>query len=73
MILIMVVGISDFVYVDECGVHNYYQRDWGRTKRGVRIHGTKPEKSWANMKRWLVDNLCRFVSVELAIMSYFNC
>jgi transposase len=30
------------------------------------------EHSWANMKRWLKDNLSRYVSIELAIYDYFK-
>ena len=30
------------------------------------------EKSWANMKRWLRDNLSSFHSVEPAIYEYFS-
>ena len=31
----------------------------------------KIEKSWANLKNWLVDNQCRFFSVDFAIEQYF--
>lgn len=30
------------------------------------------EKSWANLKRWLVDNLHRFPSLDFAIEFYFG-
>ncbi len=29
------------------------------------------EKSWANLKRWLKDNLIRFPSLEIAVEWYF--
>jgi transposase len=29
------------------------------------------EKSWANLKRWLIDNISRFFSPEAAVMFYF--
>lgn len=31
------------------------------------------EKSWANLKRWLCDNLNRFRSLDMAIEAYFGC
>ena len=30
------------------------------------------EKSWANLKRWLKDNLLRFPSVDIAVDWYFT-
>jgi len=32
----------------------------------------KIEKSWANLKRWLVDNLQRFFSLDVAIEHYLE-
>jgi len=29
------------------------------------------EKSWANLKHWLVDNLVRFPSLDFAVDVYF--
>jgi len=42
--IIIYFGITDIVYVDESGINRYYQRGYGRAKRGVRIHGTKSGK-----------------------------
>ncbi len=33
--------IVNIVYVDESGINQYYQRGYGRAKRGVRVYGTK--------------------------------
>ena len=30
------------------------------------------EKSWANLKHWLIDNACRFYSLDFAIEYYFS-
>ena len=32
----------------------------------------KIEFSWANLKRWLTDNICRFFSLDFAIEQYFE-
>ena len=159
MILIMLLNIENFVFVDECGVQDEFRRNHARAKRGVRVHGTRPgkkpkrtnvvaglwgkkhvavrcynhtttsaffedwfewellsvipegslitmdnasfhrkkhlakiaakygvyllflpayspdmnniEPSWANLKRWLVDNSKRFFSLDFAIEQYF--
>jgi len=158
MILIVVLNVEHFIFVDECGVQDDFRRERARAKRGVRVHSTKPgkkpkrtnvvaglwgrkhiavrcynhtttaaffedwfewellsvipvgsviildnatfhrkkhlaeiaarygvyllflpayspdlnkiEKSWANLKHWLVDNLRRFFSVDFAIEQY---
>jgi transposase len=36
--------ITNIVYVDESGINSHYQRGYGRAKRGVRVHGTRPGK-----------------------------
>lgn len=45
--LITFFCITDIVYVDESGINRYYQRAYGRSKRGVRIHGTKHGKRFS--------------------------
>ena len=42
--LIVKYGVTEFVFVDECGVNRYYHRTHGRAKRGVRVHGVKHGK-----------------------------
>ena len=158
-VLIMFFNISGLVYADESGVHQHYQRDRVRAKRGIKVYGDKPgkrakktnviaglyngehvavrcyehstnatffedwfewdllaavpersviildnatfhrkkqlhkiaarynmvvlflppyspdfnkiEKSWANLKHWLKDNLKRFPSLDFAVERYF--
>jgi transposase len=160
IIYVMCLGVTEVIYVDECGINAYYQREYGRAKRGVRVKGVRRgkrfkrtnviaglwgskhvavqcythsttsaffedwfefellavisenalvildnasfhrkkhlfkiaqryrvnllflppyspdynpiEKSWANFKRWLCDNLKRFPSIDFAIEYYFN-
>ncbi len=164
-LIITSIGIVNIVYVDESGINQYYQRGYGRAKRGVRVNGTMSgrrlrrtniiaalwyglmgkkhvamqtyshstnsaffedwfefellaaipelsliimdnasfhrkkqlckiaerhgsiilflppyspdfnpiEKSWANFKRWLQDNLKLFPNVDWAAMFYFGC
>jgi transposase len=155
----MYLGVTEVIYVDECGINAYYQREYGRAKRGVRVKGIKRgkrfkrtniiaglwggkhvavhsyahsttavffedwfefellavvpqnalvimdnasfhrkkylfkiaerygvnllflppyspdlnpiEKSWANFKKWLCDNLVRFPSIDFAVLHYF--
>jgi len=45
MILIVFVGIENFVFVDECGVQNDFRRKRARAKRGVRVHAQDRVKS----------------------------
>ena len=159
IILIVFFCVSEFVFVDESGIHKHHQRDMARARRGVRVHDERPgkrskktnviaglhgkkhvavrcyehsttaaffeewfewellgvvpaksviildnasfhrkkalyeiaakhdvyvlflppyspdfnkiEKSWANLKRWLRDNLKRFPSLDFAIEKYF--
>jgi transposase len=42
--LIVFFCVTDIIYVDESGINRYYQRGYGRSKRGARIHGTKHGK-----------------------------
>ena len=34
------------IYVDECGINAYYQREYGRAKRGVRVKGVRHGKRY---------------------------
>ena len=42
--LIVEYKITNFVYVDECGINKHFQREFGRAKRGVKIQDTKRGK-----------------------------
>ena len=160
IIIIVFVGVENFVYVDESGIKNDCRRIWARSERGVKIHDVRPgkkskrtnvvaglwgkkhvavkcyyhttssaffeewfewkllsvipvgsviildnasfhrkkalfqiagrygvyvlflptyspdfnpiEHSWANLKRWLIDHLHRFTSIDFAIEHYFD-
>ena len=54
--LLMFCRISKTVYVDESGVHQHYQRDRARAKRGVRVHAEKPGKR--TKKTNVIAGLC---------------
>ena len=54
--LIVFFKVCEFVYIDESGVHKHYQRDRGRARRGVRIHGEKPGKR--TKKTNVIAGLC---------------
>lgn len=46
LIYIVYFGVSDFIYVDECGINRYYYRTHGYSKRGVRIAAKKSGKKY---------------------------
>jgi transposase len=41
IMFIFIFGITEIIYVDECGVNAYYQRGYGRAKIGVRVQDIK--------------------------------
>lgn len=160
MIYLFAFGVTNIIYVDESGIDAYYQREYGRAARGMKIQDTKRgrkyrrtnviaglwgkkhiavqcynhtttsvffedwfefellglipensliimdnasfhrknhlckiaarhgvrllflppyspdfnpiERSWANLKKWLCDNLIRFQSMDFALDCYFS-
>jgi len=44
LILVLIYGIVNFVYVDESGLNREYRRIYARAKRGVKVYGKKSGK-----------------------------
>jgi hypothetical protein len=42
IIYVFILGVTELVFVDECGLNSYYQRVYARAARGVRVHGIRP-------------------------------
>jgi transposase len=40
----MILGITNVIYVDECGINQYYQRGYGRAPVGIRVESVKSGK-----------------------------
>jgi len=38
------LNVKNVIFVDECGINRYYQREFGRAKIGVRVHDVKRGK-----------------------------
>jgi len=78
--LLMVIPKGHTIIMDNARFHRKVQLRELAEKAGVGLIFLPPyspdlnpiEKSWANMKRWLRNNLSNFHSVEPAIYDYFS-
>ena len=77
--LIPAIPIFSLIIMDNASFHKKGELHEIAAKHGVFVLFLPPyspdynpiEKSWANLKFWLIDNACRFASTALAIEYYF--
>ena len=78
--LLAVIPQGSLVILDNASFHRKKQLFKIAARNGIYLLFLPPyspdlnpiEKSWANFKRWLCDNLKRFPSIYFAIDCYFN-
>jgi len=76
--LLSVVPIGSIIVIDNASFHRKTKLYDIAAKYGVAVLFLPPyspelnpiEKSWANLKRWLKDNLVRFPSIDFAVEWY---
>ena len=49
IIYIFILGASDFIFIDESGVNRHFGRKYYRSKRGQKIHFTKPGRRFSRV------------------------
>jgi transposase len=46
ILFVVIFNVRDVIFIDESGVNRQYQREYGRAKMGVRVHGVKHGKRY---------------------------
>ena len=77
--LLSVIPIGSVIILDNASFHRKKHLAKIASRYGVYLlflpayspDFNRIEKSWVNLKRWLVDNSHRFFSVDFAIEQYF--
>jgi transposase len=64
----MVMGFCDFIFVDESGIHKPLVHERGWSKRGVKIHGTRPGRKFDRTN--IIAGL--FGKKHIAVKTYKN-
>ena len=66
MLLMIILRVTDFIFVDESGLNRYYHRELARATRGTKVFGKKPGKRYARTN--VIAGLCG--SKHLAVHCY---
>jgi hypothetical protein len=66
MLLIMILRVTNFIFVDESGLNRYYRREWARAVRGKKIRGEKSGKRFARTN--VIAGMCG--TKHLAVQCY---